>query len=203
MKQKNPPQSVDEITKDRKSFVLYEDQTGKIIVPAIPHKDRAYGGHLMIKPNVNVNHMHELYLQDRNLFNNVMDLCAITEMAILSIPIMNGELTEGRVGVVNSFEAGNWGMHTYRKPYGILKDASSKSFHIHYYGRSTAEPSETEEDKILHWGWGEAMRFPEFMDTPYSPPDETKKWTIPEQFNTEEREFLTGRIKELAEKHIN
>ena len=52
---------VDDI-KDRKNIELYLHETyGKIVVPSIPHKDREYGGHLMISPHEKVHHMNELF----------------------------------------------------------------------------------------------------------------------------------------------
>ncbi|MBI2662775.1 hypothetical protein HYX11_04935 [Candidatus Woesearchaeota archaeon] len=192
---------VDDI-KDRKNIELYvHKEYGKIVVPSIPHKDREYGGHLMISPYEKVHHMNELFWFDSKKFYGFNALCAVAEKAMLEL--IDQKLPDGIHGVINYFEAGNWQFHTDRNhsreyPAGIPKDARCKIVHVHMYGRSPLEPSATEEDKILHWGWGEAPYFPRFHETPFAPPKQDKKWIVPDQFNSEEVDFFKMRLTELS-----
>tara|TARA_Y100000034_G_C6835409_1_gene377457 strand:+ start:491 stop:1117 length:627 start_codon:yes stop_codon:yes gene_type:complete len=192
--------------KDRTNILLYEHSDyGRTVVPSIPHKDREYGGHLMIctPDHIKVSHSHQLYRMEPRLLHGFNTLVMITEMAMLDL--IADKLSDGREGVVNIFDAGNWQFHTDRylsqsAPVGIEKDGSFKTLHVHMYGRSPLEPAETEVDKILHWGWGEAPYFPRFHETPFAPEKVGKDWIVPDQFNEEEVDFFEKRLKELAQK---
>jgi hypothetical protein len=117
-----------------------------------------------------------------------------------SLPCLNGSMTNGRKGIINLIEAGNWQVHDDRKPIG-LKGAEKKKVHAHVYGRSPLEPCVAKEEKMLHWGWGEAPRFPDFVNTPFSPPKPDKDWIVPEQFNEQECGLLEVKITRLFQQY--
>lgn len=187
---------------EKDHVIIFSNEFGVIELPNVPHKDRLYGGHVMITPadhGVKYHHVTDILDHHPALFYGYHLLCAVAEKAMLrAIPSLNGSLTGGRIGVINLFKAGNWQFHYFRKPVGD-KDASSKKVHAHMYGRSPLEPCSTPEEKMAHWGWGEAPAFPEFLDTPFSPDRVGKKWKIPEGFNEEEISALRREAKAAAE----
>jgi hypothetical protein len=200
---------VDQVMAERRDIEILTVATmGTVIVPSIPHKDRKFGGHLMINPrplkSKEVHHVSDL-MEHPAIWLGFQLLCSIVERAMLEVlPCLNGEACAGRKGVTNFFEAGNWGLHYQRSPIGP-KDASAKKVHAHLFGRSPLEPNPPRNlaDRMLHWGWGEAPYWPEFMSTPFAPPDPTKIWLVPEQFNVEEQELLRKRIQELVSQYYN
>jgi hypothetical protein len=196
--------TVDRVASTREDIVLFaEDGYGRIVVPGVPHKDRECGGHLMVDPAGRFNHVSDMLAQP-DVWCRYHLLCAIAERAMLEVlPSLNGGLTDGRIGIINLLEAGNWGVHFHREKGGAfgLKGAESKTVHAHLYGRSILEPSSTAKGRMLHWGWGEAPRFPDFVDTPFGPKNPDKDWIVPEQFNDEECRKLTKAIIELFSRY--
>lgn len=191
---------VDDV-KGRTNIELYKNDYGKIVVPSIPHKDRAYGGHLMIVPDKKINHWYQLRkqygIEESDGYSILKD---IAEESMLSL--INSKLPDGREGAINILDGGNWQFHKDRDypscPAGIEKDGTYKSLHLHMYGRSPLEPCNTWEERMLHWGWGEAPEFPRFRDTPFAPPKKGKEWIVPNQFNEEEIKYFKNSLEELA-----
>ena len=188
--------------RQRKSVIIFKNDFGIIEMPSVSHKDRAFGGHLMISPSQFCHYPHktsDLLREHSSWFYGYHLLCAVAEKAMLTVlPSLNGTLDDEQIGVINLFEAGNWQLHIHRRPFGKKKDASSKHVHAHMYGRSPLEPCSTPEEKSLHWGWGEAPVFPEFWETPFSPKRKGKTWKIPEGFNEEEITALQEESAKVA-----
>lgn len=173
--------------------LFYRPEYGEIVVPAVPLKDREFGGHLIVNPSGQFRCVSDM-LAEKQAWLGYHLLCSIAEKAMLeALPCLNGEATHGAKGIINLFEAGNWGVHTFRAPIGP-KDASSKIVHAHIYGRSVLEPCSTLSDRMLHWGWGEAPRFPDFRESPFSSESMEHGWPSPEPFNAHERALLRDRI---------
>jgi hypothetical protein len=172
-------------------------------VPGHPHKDREFGGHLIVMPapvrafGMAAPHRVSDMLEHPELLRRHHLLCAIAERALLeALPCLNGSLTGGRRGITNLWEAGNWGVHEDRTPRGP-KEARDKSVHVHLFGRSPLEPAGTPAQRRLHWGWGEAPWFPRYAETPYTTRPSKKRWVIPEPFRPDERALLRARIAAL------
>ena len=194
---------VDEV-QGRTNISLYQHSDyGHIVVPSIPHKDREFGGHLMVclPSEVSFSHSSQLFRHNLQSYYGFQTLVMITEIAMLEL--IAKKLSLGQEGVVNTFDAGNWQFHTDRDhsegySVGVPKDGSFKTLHVHMYGRSPLEPSQTEEERILHWGWGEAPYFPRFHETPFAPRKKDKDWIVPDQFNLREIIFFQRKLEELA-----
>jgi len=187
---------VDEI-KGRKNIELYVNKEfGKIVVPSIPHKDRLYGGHLMVSPRGVYHHTYEILEVSEELYLGFGKLNEAAQRSMLDLIAEK----DGVAGVINLLEAGNWQFHVNRPPVGIEKDDQYKSVHLHLYGRSPKEVTDTWEKEMLHWGWGEAPPFPRFEDTPFAPQKKGKKWIVPDQFNPSECGFLIEHIRHYVKK---
>jgi len=64
---------------------------GMVMVPSIPHKGRECGGHLMVKPAGDFNHVSDMLAQPDEWCRYHL-LCAIAEKALLEVlPSLNGE----------------------------------------------------------------------------------------------------------------
>lgn len=178
-----------------KISLFFKKNYGEIYIPEIPHHDRVFGGHLIVDPakpkdGKVFHHVSEMIIDYPIIWKRYHLLCAIAEKALLDVIDC---LKDGK-GIINLFEAGNWGVHFNRADKGE-KDADKKRVHAHIYGRSQNEGL-TKPRTANNWGWGEAPQFPDFDDTPFSI-SSTHKWQYPDQFNDDECKKLKKRIEEL------
>jgi hypothetical protein len=182
--------------------ILYSNEFGKIVLPNVPHKDRKFGGHLMVRPAILVHHSYEL-LAFPKVFVGYQILISIAERAMLEVlPCLNGSESGKVKGIVNHLAAGNWEVHDDRDPVGVKKGAEYRSLHMHLYGRSPLEPASPEvERKKWGGGWGEMVYLPKFHQTPFNKNPKLAKsgWKVPEGFTKEEIKLLTDRVIELAD----
>ncbi len=172
--------------------LYYDDDIGKVIVPGEPHKDRRYGGHLIVLPRYRSAHcISTLLYEDPEGWRFLHLLCALTAQAMLEmLPCLNGHNPDGREGMVNVFDGGNWGVHDESTNPPKPKSGRYKRVHVHIYGRSPLEPKDTEQDRALHWGWGEAPTFPRHR---------SRQLLMARQFTDDERFMIKTRLTDLIQ----
>ncbi len=132
------------------SITLFRCLGGEIGLPnnTLVLVDRADGGNLIVNPPREVWERSELSAAELTRWSF---LVAATGRAMIdTLPQLNG-------GCVNYWEAGNWALNEQANPIGPKTAPESRRVHLHLLGRSRAA-------KDPSWQWGEAPRFPDFVD---------------------------------------
>lgn len=117
-------------------------------MPAPPLNDRRDGGHLVVSPPRDV--------WDRSALSRV-ELAAWSELVAATGHAMLDVLPQLEGGCINYWDAGNWSLHDDAEPRGPKIGRAHRHLHLHVFGRSRSAVSAA-------WSWGEAPRFPAFVD---------------------------------------
>jgi len=129
---------------------LFTCQGGHIVLPnrGLVLVDRQDGGNLIVIPPREVWERSELTPVELMLWSF---LVAATGQAMLEmLPQLEG-------GCINYWEAGNWALNHHAEPNGAKMAKEYRQVHTHLLGRSRTATSP-------NWRWGEAPKFPDFVD---------------------------------------
>lgn len=129
-------------------ITLVTTNGGSLCLPPFVMADREDGGNLWVMPPRDVWERSEL---TRTELIDWSLLIAAAGRAMLDV------LPQLKGGVINYWEAGNWGLNYYAEPKGQKIGSVHKKVHMHLIGRS---PDAADPD----WAWGEAPMFPEYAD---------------------------------------
>lgn len=193
------PAAHDTVVAQNEIVLFHDTEIGKVYAPKPPHKDRAFGGHLIVRPRrAKVHCSMDLMLKDPLGWRRYHNLIAVVEYVMLdSLPCLNGTQGDRRYGAIDISTAHDWILHPDNpKSDKSHKEGRNRPLITHLYGRSPMEPCATETEKRLHWGWGEMPQLPRYCDSVYRPARPGEAKAIPEPFNSEERLLLRTRIIE-------
>ena len=90
-------------------------------------------------------------------------------------------LPQLQAGLINYFNAGNWGLHDLAEPKGPKTAKAYRKVHMHLLGRSRTATDSS-------WRWGEAPKFPDFI--------ERRSWAAKfERLQAEDAKRSWGRLR--------
>lgn len=132
------------------TLTLFTCHAGHLVLPnrTLVLVSRESGGNLLVNPLRTVWERAELTPVELMLWSFLVAAAGKAMLEVL--PQLEG-------GCINYWEAGNWALNDQAIPPGPKTAPEYRQVHLHLLGRSrtTTDPS---------WKWGEAPRFPDFVD---------------------------------------